>query len=165
MVWIGPKNRQADMKNKQRQRSSGFTLIEILVVIIIITILAGIVSVNVFSQPDKAKVSVASHSSSILLSDADVIRAVATKAQRTAAVVAEHAPMGVAGGSFEIAVLNQLLPGAVRVANHAHVVHERLARIDGVQGTSTHFFLRAYKKDGVFVNAEASRRDQPSVSP
>ena len=47
------------MKNKQRQRSSGFTLIEILVVIIIITILAGIVSVNVFSQPDKAKVSVA----------------------------------------------------------------------------------------------------------
>ncbi|NBR41974.1 MAG: Lrp/AsnC family transcriptional regulator [Verrucomicrobia bacterium] len=30
----------------------------------------------------------------------------------------------------------------------AGFVHERLARIDGVQGTSTHFFLRAYKKDG-----------------
>jgi len=47
----------------------------------------------------------------------------------------------------------------------AGFVHERLARIDGVQGTSTHFFLRAYKKDGFIVNAEGSRRDQPSVSP
>ena len=47
----------------------------------------------------------------------------------------------------------------------AGFVHERLARIDGVQGTSTHFFLRAYKKDGFVVSAEGSRRDQPSVSP
>ncbi|TSA31823.1 MAG: Lrp/AsnC family transcriptional regulator [Opitutales bacterium] len=47
----------------------------------------------------------------------------------------------------------------------AGFVHERLARIDGVQGTSTHFFLRAYKKDGFIVNDEGLRRDQPSVSP
>jgi len=44
-------------------------------------------------------------------------------------------------------------------------VHERLARIEGVQGTSTHFFLRAYKKDGFIVSADGSRRDRPSVSP
>jgi DNA-binding Lrp family transcriptional regulator len=47
----------------------------------------------------------------------------------------------------------------------AGFVHERLARIEGVQGTSTHFFLRAYKKDGFVVTADGVRRDQPSVSP
>lgn len=47
----------------------------------------------------------------------------------------------------------------------AGFVHERLARIEGVQGTSTHFFLRAYKKDGFVITDEASRRDCPSVSP
>jgi DNA-binding Lrp family transcriptional regulator len=47
----------------------------------------------------------------------------------------------------------------------AGFVHERLARIDGVQGTSTHFFLRAYKKDGFIVSDEGLHRDQPSVSP
>jgi hypothetical protein len=44
-------------------------------------------------------------------------------------------------------------------------VHERLARIDGVQGTSTHFFLRAYKKDGFVITDSGAHRDQPSVSP
>jgi DNA-binding Lrp family transcriptional regulator len=47
----------------------------------------------------------------------------------------------------------------------AGFVHERLARIDGVQGTSTHFFLRAYKKDGFVVTADVAGRDRPSVSP
>ncbi|NBV37958.1 MAG: Lrp/AsnC family transcriptional regulator [Verrucomicrobia bacterium] len=47
----------------------------------------------------------------------------------------------------------------------AGFVHERLARLEGVQGTSTHFFLRAYKKDGFVITDEASRRDRPSVSP
>ena len=47
----------------------------------------------------------------------------------------------------------------------AGFVHERLARIEGVQGTSTPFFLRAYKKDGFVVTADGVRRDQPSVSP
>ena len=47
----------------------------------------------------------------------------------------------------------------------AGFVHERLARIDGVQGTSTHFFLRAYKKDGFVVSDAGAGRDRPSVSP
>ena len=47
----------------------------------------------------------------------------------------------------------------------AGFVHERLARIDGVQGTSTHFFLRAYKKDGFVITDSGAHRDQPSVSP
>ncbi len=51
----------------------------------------GLENKELLALAKKAKVSVASHSSSILLSDADVIRAVATKAQRTAAVVAEAA--------------------------------------------------------------------------
>jgi DNA-binding Lrp family transcriptional regulator len=47
----------------------------------------------------------------------------------------------------------------------AGFVHERLARIEGVQGTSTHFFLRAYKKDGFVITDDGAHRDQPSVSP
>lgn len=46
----------------------------------------------------------------------------------------------------------------------ASFVHERLARIEGVQGTSTHFILRAYKKDGFVVGDQAADRDKPSVS-
>ena len=51
----------------------------------------GLENKELLALAKKAKVDVASHSSSILLSDADVIRAVAKKAQRTAAVVAEAA--------------------------------------------------------------------------
>ena len=47
------------MRSTQRDRQSGFTLIEILVVIIIITILASIVSVNVLRKPGEARVSAA----------------------------------------------------------------------------------------------------------
>lgn len=46
----------------------------------------------------------------------------------------------------------------------ASFVHERLARIDGVQGTSTHFFLRAYKQDGFTVSDQRHDGDKPSVS-
>lgn len=46
----------------------------------------------------------------------------------------------------------------------ASFVHERLARIEGVQGTSTHFILRAYKKDGFVVGDQGADRDKPSVS-
>ena len=47
------------MKRTHRDSKSGFTLIEILVVIIIITILASIVSVNVLRKPGEARVSAA----------------------------------------------------------------------------------------------------------
>ena len=46
----------------------------------------------------------------------------------------------------------------------ASFVHERLARIEGVQGTSTHFILRAYKKDGFVVGDQGADRDKPAVS-
>ena len=46
----------------------------------------------------------------------------------------------------------------------AGFVHERLARIDGVQGTSTHFILRAYKKDGFLVSDDRRDGDKPQVS-
>jgi general secretion pathway protein G len=47
------------MRRTHRDSKSGFTLIEILVVIIIITILASIVSVNVLRKPGEARVSAA----------------------------------------------------------------------------------------------------------
>ena len=47
------------MRRTQRGGRSGFTLIEILVVILIITILASIVSVNVLRKPGEARVSAA----------------------------------------------------------------------------------------------------------
>jgi DNA-binding Lrp family transcriptional regulator len=46
----------------------------------------------------------------------------------------------------------------------ASFVHERLARIEGVQGTSTHFILRAYKKDGFVVSDDRRDGDKPQVS-
>lgn len=47
------------MKRTYHDSQSGFTLIEIMVVIIIITILASIVSVNVLRKPGEARVSAA----------------------------------------------------------------------------------------------------------
>ena len=47
------------MRRTHRDSQSGFTLIEILVVIIIITILASIVSVNVLRKPGEARASAA----------------------------------------------------------------------------------------------------------
>ena len=44
------------MNSQKKNREKGFTLIEIMVVIVIIGLMAGIVSVNVMSYLDKAKV-------------------------------------------------------------------------------------------------------------
>jgi DNA-binding Lrp family transcriptional regulator len=46
----------------------------------------------------------------------------------------------------------------------ASFVHERLARIEGVQSTATCFLLRAYKEHGHVLTAPASP-DKPAVSP
>lgn len=45
----------------------------------------------------------------------------------------------------------------------ANFVHNRLARIDGVLSTSTHFMLRAYKESG-FAIAQPEHPDRPAVS-
>ena len=46
----------SDDRSRTRRRSSGFTLIEIMAVVIIMGMLMGLVGVSVFSQVDKAKV-------------------------------------------------------------------------------------------------------------
>jgi DNA-binding Lrp family transcriptional regulator len=46
----------------------------------------------------------------------------------------------------------------------ASFVHERLARIEGVQSTATCFMLRAYKVDGHIIE-EPENPDKPAVSP
>ncbi|MDR0536161.1 MAG: Lrp/AsnC family transcriptional regulator [Puniceicoccales bacterium] len=46
----------------------------------------------------------------------------------------------------------------------ASFVHERLARIEGVQSTATCFLLRAYKEQGWLV-APPPDADKPAVSP
>ena len=47
------------MRRALQSRAAGFTLIEILVVIMIITILASIISVNVLHKPGEARISAA----------------------------------------------------------------------------------------------------------
>jgi general secretion pathway protein G len=47
------------MTNRKRKSQSGITLIEMLVVVTIIALFAGLVSVNMFKQADKAKVTAA----------------------------------------------------------------------------------------------------------
>jgi general secretion pathway protein G len=43
-------------KSANRPRHAGFTLIEVLIVVVILGVLAGVVVVNVMDNPDKAKV-------------------------------------------------------------------------------------------------------------
>lgn len=47
----------------------------------------------------------------------------------------------------------------------AQFVFEKLAPIDGVQSTATHFLLKAYKESGFFIKQPATDEDKPSVSP
>lgn len=47
----------------------------------------------------------------------------------------------------------------------AAFVFERLATINGVVSTSTHFLLRAYKEQGFLVAVELNPPDKPMVSP
>jgi DNA-binding Lrp family transcriptional regulator len=46
----------------------------------------------------------------------------------------------------------------------AAFVHERLAKLEGVQSTATCFMLRAYKEQGYIIEAPGNP-DKPSVSP
>ncbi len=47
----------------------------------------------------------------------------------------------------------------------AAFVHERLAKIEGVQSTATCFMLRAYKEQGYVLNNGRIDPDKPVVSP
>lgn len=47
----------------------------------------------------------------------------------------------------------------------ASFVSERLASVDGVLSTATHFMLRAYKEQGYLLLSVADHEDKPSVSP
>lgn len=47
----------------------------------------------------------------------------------------------------------------------AAFVHDRLAKLDGVQSTATSFMLRAYKEQGHIITVTRPASDQPSVSP
>ncbi|MBC2593562.1 Lrp/AsnC family transcriptional regulator [Ruficoccus amylovorans] len=47
----------------------------------------------------------------------------------------------------------------------ASFVFEKLATLDGVVSTATHFMLKAYKEQGYFIARPAAAEDKPSVSP
>ena len=47
----------------------------------------------------------------------------------------------------------------------ASFVSERLASVDGVLSTATHFMLRAYKEQGHLLLSPADGEDKPAVSP
>lgn len=47
----------------------------------------------------------------------------------------------------------------------ASFVSERLASVEGVLSTATHFMLRAYKEQGYLLLSPAEASDKPAVSP
>ncbi len=47
----------------------------------------------------------------------------------------------------------------------AQFVFEKLATIEGVQSTATHFMLRAYKESGYLVPQPETEESKPAVSP
>jgi len=47
----------------------------------------------------------------------------------------------------------------------AQFVFERLATIEGVVSTATHFMLRAYKQQGFLLESSFKNEDKPAVSP
>ena len=47
----------------------------------------------------------------------------------------------------------------------AAFVFERLATLDGIQSTATHFMLRAYKEQGFLLGSQSDSDTKPQVSP
>lgn len=47
----------------------------------------------------------------------------------------------------------------------ASFVFERLATLDGVVSTATHFMLRAYKEQGFLLETSEAKPEKPAVSP
>ncbi|MDR2845610.1 MAG: Lrp/AsnC family transcriptional regulator [Puniceicoccales bacterium] len=64
-------------------------------------------------------------------------------------------------GAFDLLVIVK----DVNLRKVASFVHERLAKIEGVQSTATCFMLRAYKEQGYNVGTGGTNTDKPVVSP
>ncbi|MDR1497364.1 MAG: Lrp/AsnC ligand binding domain-containing protein [Puniceicoccales bacterium] len=64
-------------------------------------------------------------------------------------------------GAFDLLVIVK----DVSLRKVASFVHERLARIEGVQSTATCFMLRTYKEQGCFIPNGTATTDKLAVSP
>jgi DNA-binding Lrp family transcriptional regulator len=64
-------------------------------------------------------------------------------------------------GAFDLLVIVK----DVNLRKVASFVHDRLAKIEGVQSTATCFMLRAYKEQGYIIGNSAQSPDKPVVSP
>lgn len=59
----------------------------------------------------------------------------------------------------------QLVVRGDNLLNVARFVSEKLATIEGVLSTATHFLLRSYKESGYMIGSEFVGADKPPVSP
>ena len=62
-------------------------------------------------------------------------------------------------GAFDLLVL----AAGKTMRDVADFVSQKLAPIEGVQGTATHFVLKRYKEDGEILEGEGGNRRQPVV--
>ena len=63
-------------------------------------------------------------------------------------------------GSYDLLVIMI----AKNLQQIASFVFERLATLDGVESTATHFMLRAYKEQGFLLDASAKADPKPAIS-
>lgn len=64
-------------------------------------------------------------------------------------------------GAYDLLVVVK----ADNLRNVAQFVFEKLASINGVNSTATHFMLRAYKEQGYLLDIAADAEARPAVSP
>ena len=64
-------------------------------------------------------------------------------------------------GGYDLLVFVQ----ADNLKRVASFVFEKLATIDGVMSTATHFMLRPYKEQGFFIESSAIEDVKPAISP
>ena len=64
-------------------------------------------------------------------------------------------------GAFDLVVIVK----DTNLRKVASFVHDRLAKLDGVQSTATCFMLRAYKEQGHVITVTRPSGDMPRVSP
>ena len=64
------------------------------------------------------------------------------------------------GGAYDL-----LFISGRNLRSVSNFVSEKLATIDGVVSTGTHFLLRTYKEQGHLLLPEESNPDKPTISP